>query len=175
MSFNKGRAAREAVDARERAEQESRMSADTATVNERLLTMLEQTVANQAVQTERTAPRENPNYKVDSPTIKPNGEQWSADLTREVYFGSIAYHKTPLTSDEVAALNLLQPLDRGFVTKTDRTAVPVSVKAKLAATGRIERITVLPEANGDKSMSLTMPSIVDWAMQLAKQAGAIEA
>ena len=104
-------------------------------INERLLDILE-------AQVERTAPRENPNYVTVSPTMKPNGEQWAKDLKCDIYFGPIHMNRTPLTKAEVDALNRLQPLDRGFITKTDGTRAPVTVRAKETATGKVERITI---------------------------------
>ncbi len=146
---------------------------------ERMLSILEQQALNSAVQNERTAPRENPNYKVVSLFLQENGEPWSKSLKCDIYFGSIHFNETPLTKVEVDALNQLQPLARGTVTKTDGSTLLVGVLPKVDATGRLNRLTISPyvapgqnpgDARFEKNLNLTLPSIIAIANELAGQA-----
>lgn len=144
---------------------------DEKTETERLLSILEQQALNQALQIERTAPKENPNYKALSPFLKESGESWAKDLKCEMYFGSISYNESPLTKEEVAALNRVRPLAKGVITRNDGTALRVSVVAKEDAEGRFERLTIQPEGR-QPNLNLTMPSIIAMATELAAQADA---
>jgi hypothetical protein len=171
MSFNKGRAARAALEARER--QESQVSEQT--VNERLLNVLEATVANQATQNERLAPRENPNYVTNSPNMKPNGEQWAKDLKCDVYFGPIHLNRTPLTKAEVDALNLLRPVVNASVMKTDGSIARVTVRGREDAVGRLERLTIEVPMRKEDNAHLTYPGLAQIALELAKQAETVAA
>ena len=118
---------------------------------------------------ERTAPKENPNYKAQSIFLKENSEPYAKDLKCQMYFGSIHYNDSPLTKDEVAALNLIQPLAQGVITKNDRSTVRVSVVGKIDAIGRLERLTIMPQGE-EKNLNLLMPSIEAMALELASQA-----
>jgi hypothetical protein len=165
MSFNKGRAARAALEARER--QESQVSDQT--VNERLLQVLERQAENQAQQIERTAPRENPNYKTNSPNMKPNGEQWSKDLKCEIFLGSFPQHDTPLVQEEVAALNRLMPAKGLKLTKNDRSVAKVDIVGKYDAIGRLERLTIQMPLRNEDGATIGYPSIEQIANELADQ------
>ncbi len=140
-----------------------------------MLDILKQQAANQEAQYERTRPRENPNYVTVSPTMKPSGEQWAKDLKCDIYFGPVYMNRTPLTRDEVTALNRLQPLDHGHITKTDGTLARCSVTSKVTSAGVIERLTVVAPMRKEDNAHLTYPSIVAWATELANQAEAVAA
>lgn len=118
---------------------------------------------------ERTAPKENPNYKAQSIFLKENSEPYAKDLKCQMYFGSIHYNDTPLTKDEVAALNLLMPVAQGTITKNDGSKLRVSVVGKIDAIGRIERLTITPQGE-EKNLNLLMASIEAMALELASQA-----
>lgn len=118
---------------------------------------------------ERTAPKENPNYIVRSMYLKENGEPHGKDLKCAMYFGSIHYNDSPLTKDEVAALNLIQPLANGIITKNDKSTVRVSVIGKIDAVGRLEKLIIMPQGE-EKNLNLLMPSIEAMALELAAQA-----
>ena len=176
MSFNKGRRAREAWYARQQQEQTVAAEPNAEpTVNERLLSVLEQTVANQATQNDRLAPRENPRYVTNSPTMKPNGEQWSKDLKCEMFLGPFPLHDTPLTKDEVAAANRLEPAVGLWLTKNDQSRVKVNIVGKVDAVGRLERLTVQMPLRNEDGAKIGYPSITAIATELAEQLVAVPA
>lgn len=168
MSFNKGRAAREAWQARQREaqEQESQMA---TTVDERLIAILEQQANNQATQNDRLAPRENPKYVAVSPTLQPNGEPWSRKLKCEMFLGSFPMHDTPLTQAEVEALNRLEPATGLSVMKNDRTHVKVEILGKRDAVGRLERLTIKMPLRDEDGARIGYSGIVEIATELAGQ------
>jgi hypothetical protein len=134
-----------------------------ANVNERLLDILE-------AQVERSAPKENPNYKANSIFLKENGEQWAKDLKCAIYFGAMHLNRDPLTKAEVDALNRLQPLDLAFITKTDGARQRVKVSARTTSEGKLERLTVEAPMRKENNEFITYPSIAAWATELAEQA-----
>lgn len=145
----------------------------------RMLTILEQQAANQAQHIERTAPKDNPNYKADSIFLQASGEPWAKQLKCEIYLGSINFNETPLTKAEVDALNLLEPLAKGTITKNDGAQILVTVAPKVDAVGRLSRLTIMPyvapgqnaiSTRFEKNLNLTMPSIIAMATELARQA-----
>lgn len=146
---------------------------------DRLLSVLERQAENQTQHIERTAPKENPHYKADSIFLQPNGEQWAKLLKCDIYLGSIYYNDTPLTKAEVDALNQLQPLAKGVITKNDGGTLLVTVMPKSDAVGKLSRLTIIPyvapgsnptDARFEKNLNLTMPAITKMAEDLAKQA-----
>jgi hypothetical protein len=151
-------------------------------LNDRLLTLLEKQNATMQESVERSRPRENPNYKASSIFLKPSGEPWATDLKSDVYLGSIYFNDSPLTQDEVAALNRLAPLPKGTITKNDGSTLLVSVLPKADAVGRINRLTITPyvapgqnpgDAKFEKNLNLLLPSIASFANELANQAEAV--
>ena len=138
-------------------------------VNERLLSVLEQTVANQGIQNERLAPRENPNYKVNSPNMKPNGEPWAKDLKCEMFLGPFPQHDTPLTRPEVEALNRLAPAKGLILTKNDQSTVKVDIVGRVDAVGRLERLTVVMPLRNEDGAKIGYPGIIAIANELASQ------
>ena len=169
MSFDKGRRAREAYEARQREAQEQPM-AEVKTVDERLIAILERQSENQAVHIERTAPRENPNYKVDSLFLDEKGEPYAKRLKCAIYFGPIHMNRTPLTLDEVEALNTIRPVSKGYITQTDGSRAIVDVVAREDAMGRLERLTIQAPMRKEDNAHLTYPSIVAYSTELAAQA-----
>jgi hypothetical protein len=137
-------------------------------INERLLDILE-------AQVERSAPKENPNYKAQSLFLKENGEPWAKDLKCDMYFGPIHLNRDPLTKAEVDALNRLEPLDAAIITKTDQSVARVTVTAKKTTTGKIERLTINAPMRRENNEHLTYPSILAFATELANQAVPTEA
>lgn len=137
--------------------------AKSGDVNERLLDILE-------AQVERTAPKENPNYVANSIFLKPNGEPWAKDLKCDIYFMSHHLNRTPLTKDEVDALNRLQPLDIATITRTDGSVARASVTKKETAQGKIERLTIEVPIRKENNEFLTIPPIAVFASELARQA-----
>lgn len=132
-------------------------------VNERLLDILE-------AQVERTAPKENPNYKADSLFLKANGEQWAKDLKCDIYFGPMHLNRTPLTEAEVLALNKLQPLDAATLTKTDGSPARGTVRAVRSSEGKVERLFIEFPMRRENNEFLTFPPIAVMANELASQA-----
>ena len=137
-------------------------------VNDRLLDLLEK-------QVERSAPKENPNYKAQSLFLKENGEPWAKDLPCDIYFGPMHLNRTPLTQEEVAALSRLRPMDAGLITRTDGSHARTKVLSKVTSEGKIERLTVLAPMRKENNEFRTFPPIVAWATQLANQAEAVPA
>lgn len=152
---------------------------DTPDLNDRLLTLLERQNATMQQTVDRSAPKENPNYKTRSMFLQENGEPWAKQLQCEIYLGSIFYNETPMTKPEVDALNQLRPLERGTITKNDGSTLLVSVLPKADAVGTLTRLTIAPyvapgqnagDAKFEKNLNLLMPSIVKMATELAAQA-----
>lgn len=155
-----------------------------ADINDRLLTLLENQQKTMQTQVDRTAPKENPHYKAQSLFLQENGEPWAKTLKCEMYLGSINYNDSPLTKAEVDALNQLQPLAKGVITKNDDSRLFVSVLPKADAVGRLSRLTIVPyvepgqtpgSARFEKNLNLTMPSIIKMAEELAAQAAMVAA
>ena len=135
----------------------------------RMLAILEQQAQNAEVQNERTRPRENANYVARSVFLKENGEPWAKDLKCDIYFGPMHLNRDPLTQAEVEALNLIAPVEKGTITKVDRSTVKVTVRAREDAVGRLERLTIeLPLRHEDNPQHY--PPLIELAHQLAAQA-----
>jgi len=152
---------------------------DKLSTAERMLSILEQQAKNAEIQNQRTAPKENPNYVTNSIFLQGNGEPWASTLKCEMYFGSINYNDSPLTKEEVDALNAIQPIAKATITKNDGSTMLVCVLPKADAVGRMSRLTIAPyvapgqnpgDARFERNLNLTMPSIVAMANELAKQA-----
>lgn len=120
-------------------------------------------------QVERTAPKENPNYQVNSLFIKPTGETYASDLKCDVYIGPALLNRTPLTQEEVRQANRLRPIARVKVVKMDRSVVTGSVSGTLNASDQLERLTVhLPMAKDDNPQMY--PPLDELLRQIADQA-----
>jgi hypothetical protein len=152
---------------------------DTPDVNERLLALLEKQNETMQAQVDRSAPKENPNYKAKSLFLQESGEPWAKLLKCDIYFGSINYNDSPLTKPEVDALNTLQPMAKATITKNDGSPMLVCVLPKADAVGRLSRLTIAPyvapgqnpgDARFEKNLNLTMPGIIARADELAAQA-----
>lgn len=151
-------------------------------INERLLTLFERQQATMQQQVDRSAPKENPHYKANSIFLQENGEPWAKKLKCDIYLGSISFNDSPLTKDEVDALNQMQPLARGTITKNDGSSLIVTVSPKTDAGGHVERLTIVPYtppplpgrpaqvAQFEKNLNLLMPSIISMAKELSAQA-----
>jgi hypothetical protein len=146
---------------------------------DRMMAILEQQAKNSAEQNERTRPPENKNYKAKSMFLQESGEPWAKHLKCDIYLGSILYNKSPLTKDEVDALNLIEPLTKGTITKNDGAQIVIAVLPKVDAVGRLSRLTIAPyvapgqnpgDAQFEKNLNLTMPGIIVMAKELAAQA-----
>jgi hypothetical protein len=134
-----------------------------------MLAILKQQAENQSVQNERTRPRENANYVAQSIFLQPNGEPWAKTLKCEMYFGPTLLNRTPLTKEEVDALNLLQPVVKALVRKVDNSQVRVTVRPREDAIGRLESLTIEAPMKKDDNPQ-HYPPIVDFARQLAQAA-----
>lgn len=132
-------------------------------INERLLDILE-------AQVERSAPKENPNYKAQSMFLKPNGEPWAKDLKCDIYFGSMHLNRDPLTKEEVDALNQLQPLDHATITRTDQSLAKGKVTKRETSEGKLERLTIEFPMRRENNEFLTYPRLAVLARELAEQA-----
>lgn len=120
-------------------------------------------------QVERTAPKENPNYQVNSFFLKPSGEPFAADLQCDVYVGPSLLNRTPLTAEEVRQANRLKPMAKCRVTKMDRSVVMGSVTAQFNASDQLERLTInLPMAKDDNPQMY--PPLDELLRQIADQA-----
>lgn len=119
-----------------------------------------------AQQVERTAPKENPNYQVQSYCLKPNGEPHAADLQCDIYVGPSLLNRTPLTAEEVRQANRLRPVAKFTIQKMDRTTVVGSVTGRFNASDQLERLTVaLPMAQDDNPQMY--PPLDDLLRQIA--------
>jgi hypothetical protein len=140
-----------------------------AALMERMLAIQQQQASALEIQTERTKPREDPNYKASSIFLKESGEQWATDLKCQIYLGPIHLNKTPLTREEVEALNTLVPVEKARVTKMDGSTVLATVQPKEDAVGRIDRLTIeIPLKKEDNPQFL--PGMVSICAQLVAQA-----
>lgn len=140
-------------------------------MNDRLLALLEKQQATMQESVERSRPKENPNYTAQSIFLQADGEPWAAKLKCQIYDGPILLNRTPLTKQEVDALNTLQPIEKAVIKKLDGSDVLVKVIPRENAHGRLERLTIQkPMRNEDSPMHY--PSIAVLAQQLAEQAGA---
>ena len=137
-------------------------------LQERQAELQAQQAESMKVQTERTAPREDPNYKVVSFSMKPSGEQWAADLKCDIYFGPMHLNKTPLTKEEVDALNTLQPVEKATIVKMDGSVQLLTVRAKEDAVGRVERLTIETALRKEDNPQF-LPGMVSICEQLTRQ------
>jgi hypothetical protein len=142
-----------------------RQEAKRLELMERQIALQETQAAALATQTERTAPKENPNYQASSPFLKPSGEPLAMDLKCQVYLNTICLNETPLTRDEVDALNLIGPCDKRLVTKTDRSQALVSVIPTFDGLGRLERLTIVAPMKKEDGPQ-HYPPIDEFARQL---------
>ena len=163
---------------RERDEQEQPQAAqlDTNTILQAILAIA-QNQAKQTdalvTQTERTAPKENPNYKAVGAFHKETGEPYAADLKCLIYDGPVQLNRTPLTQIEVEQLNRLQPLEKGAITKVDRSVVKASVVPTFDAQGKLAKLEIKrPMGRDDNAQHY--PPLDEIARQLADQAAAQE-
>ena len=142
-----------------------------AQLMERMLAIQQQQAEALQLQTERTAPKENPNYTPDSMFIDPEtGMQWGERLKCDIYMGPIRLNRTPITKDEWEALNRLQPVEKAQVIKTDGSSVRIDVvPAENAVTGAIERLTIKVDLKKDQNPQ-HYPSLRVLALQLATAA-----
>lgn len=143
-------------------------------VNDRLLALLERQQATMQESVERSRPKENPHYKAQSIFLQEDGEPWAAKLKCDIYFGPIRLNRTPLTKAEVDALNKLEPIEKGWITRVDDSRAQVKVIAREDAVGRVERLTIqLPMKKDDSPMHY--PSLTVLAESLAAQAAQVAA
>lgn len=140
---------------------------------ERQLAVQERQAAAMLTQVERTAPRENPNYKAAGPFTAPDGEEWSAKLPYPIYDGPVLLNRTPLTADDVAQLSRLQPLEHGQIVKADRSTVKARVVPKMDATGKKIVSLAIERPMGKDDSPQLYPPIDEVARQLADQAEAV--
>lgn len=136
---------------------------------ERQIALQESQAASLAVQVERTAPKENPNYVASGTGIKPDGSFWSSGLATEIYFGPVKLNGTVMREDEVAAWNRVRPLERARMTKTDGSVVYGSVDAERNGDGKITKLWVRFPFQKDSNPQ-HFPLCKDVALQLAAQA-----
>ena len=119
----------------------------------RMVSLQEMQAKATQLQEERTRPKDNPNYQAASIFIKPGtgeGRQWAEDLKCDIFLMAMKLNKTPLTQEEVSALNRLQPVDKAKVKKTDGSFAYATVRATETATGQIEKLTIeLPMKKDD--------------------------
>lgn len=142
--------------------------------NAEMLAILKQQADNQAVQNERTRPRENPNYVARSIFLQPNGEPWAKLLKCDMYIGPSHLNRHPLKKSEVDALNRLQPVDKVLIRKTDESEVRVTVKATENATGKIEKLVIELPMQKDQSPQ-HYPKLETLAVMLAQAAEVVAA
>jgi hypothetical protein len=129
----------------------------------------------QSAEIEKAKIRENPNYVARSMFLKPTtGEHWATDLKCEMYQNSIHLNKTPLTEQEVTALNRLQPVEDVQVVQNDGTPQLWNVEATRDAVGRLERLTVRCPLRKEHN-PMANPSIDQWATKLADAAESVAA
>lgn len=140
----------------------------TPSAIERMLAVLEQQAKTQATHVERTAPRENPNYKAVSIFLQENGEPWAKLLKCDMYLGLMHLNRTPMTKAEVDAWNHVEPIVDARLRKMDGSSVLATVTAKRDAVGRIDQMTVLLPLKKEDNPQLYSP-LADIAAQLAAQ------
>lgn len=134
---------------------------------ERQIALQEKQAAAFETQTERTAPKENPNYVAASEYLKPTGEPWAKDLKCPMYFGPMFYNDTPLTKAEVDALNKVQPVKGVSVKKVDGKSTVVDVVPTYnRVNGALEKLVIDVDLKNDQQPQ-HWPSIEDLANQLS--------
>jgi hypothetical protein len=122
------------------------------------------------IQTERTAPKDNPHYVPNSYSINPEtGETWASSLKCDVYDGPSLLNRTALTEEEVRQANRLEPVDKGYLIKGDRSRVPAHVSARYNAQGAVDRLTIHRPIGPDDNAQV-YPSLDEICRQLADQA-----
>lgn len=127
-----------------------------------------------ATQVERTSPKENPHYKPAGPFHDPEGRDWNTHLKCAIYDGPAHLNKHPLCEAEIIALNRLMPLEKGLITKADRSQVKVSVIPTYDVHDRLTKLEIKrPMGKDDNAQHY--PPLDDMANQLADQALAVTA
>lgn len=136
----------------------------------RMLAIQQQQAEALKVQTDRTAPKENPNYQPNSIFIDPvSGREYRELLKCEMFFGPIRLNRTPITKDELDALNRIQPVEKAPVIKTDGATGRVTVRAREDAEGRVQRLDIDLDLKKDQQPQ-HWPSLWEFAMQVAAAA-----
>jgi hypothetical protein len=126
--------------------------------------------ASLEIQTERTAPKDNPHYTPNSYSINPKtGETWASSLKCDVYDGPSWLNRTALTEEEVCQANRLEPVEKGYLVKGDRSRVSAHVSARYDAQGAVERLTIHRPIGPDDNAQV-YPSLDEICRQLADQA-----
>ena len=121
------------------------------------------------IQTERTAPKENQHYIPQSYSINPEtGDSWASSLKCDVYDGPSLLNRTALTEEEVRQANRMEPVDKGYLIKGDRSRVPAHVSARYNAQGAMERLTIHRPIGPDDNAQV-YPSLDEICRQLADQ------
>lgn len=141
----------------------------TALMSQMLLIQQQQAQALQE-QSDRTRPKDDPNYVAKSIFLKPTagGEPWASDLKCQMYLGPIHLNKTPLTKAEVDALNTMQRVEKATITKMDGSTQLLTVRGREDAVGRLERLTIEISMKKDDNPQF-LPGMVSICQQLAAQ------
>jgi hypothetical protein len=136
---------------------------------QRQLEVQEQTAASLQTQVERTAPRENPNYRprsIYNPEGKPESERET--LKCQIFFGPVPLNRTPLLPAEIAWLNRIGPLAQAQLKKVDNSVVLGSVEPTYDAEGHIAVLRIQFKMGKDDNPQ-HFPPLDQIAQQLATQ------
>jgi hypothetical protein len=139
----------------------------------RQLAVQETQAAAMAMQVERTAPKENPNYQASGIFVKPGtgeGRPWTEDLKCAIFDGPIHLNALQtLSGEEVAALNRIEPIEHATIRKVDNSLVKATVVGGYDASGKLTKLVIVrPMGRDDNAQHF--PPLIDMANQLADQA-----
>ena len=142
-----------------------RATEDAAQVNMRMfLDLQKQTLELQRTQSEAFL-RQSESLEIQT---ERTGETWAASLKCDVYDGPSLLNRTALTEEEVRQANRLEPVDKGYLIKGDRSRVPAHVSARYNAQGAMERLTIHRPIGPDDNAQV-YPSLDEICRQLADQ------